>query len=256
MSTCTYSSAGVLTNVLRSIALGFGTAILSDTVFLYSQQKGYLKWLPGLSAFFYSVAQLIAIVFDVSAPLACSGRVHTMYIFIYGSQLCLDLYQLQKTVIVAKSSVILRSSALVLFAGRLASICYSYATAYDLPLPTGICATGFPVINLVVEKSVLIVYNLGNLAILIYVGYKDSANIGLSAIMGELLFRDGFSFTLGVILDTLSVIGYALFKAGAGFSLLGNFANASNMIILFFQNSLAVRYLVTRQKTSTRKSEK
>ncbi|KAJ3098846.1 hypothetical protein HDU97_003709 [Phlyctochytrium planicorne] len=236
-----YSEINLMTSTFRTFSIGYAFSVIATCSILMNFVNKKAAILPILSAVFLICCLLPALVIDFMRPAtnpanvnACRGRAVAIYIFSYLSQICLEIYQTRKITIVAHRETLCRYFAYVLFGLRLASIFVNLGFYSDIKLPNGMCSTGFPFINLLVEKLILLGYNLGNFFILVHIANKgDKDGVNFASITSKFLFQDGLTFILAVVLDAIYISVIASFASMPWImSLAASIANGFNMFIL------------------------
>lgn len=160
-----------------------------DSIFVYSKKGLRGSIICTISAVCLMMVQIISISYDLAAPVECKGRSLILYIFSYSSQICLDIYQVYKIRILCRYHKSLRIVSLLTFSVRAISLLLNLCFYYDIVGVNLVCATGFPLVNLIAEKVILIFYNLINLGILYWI---TIANTPIASITQQFLFKVSF----------------------------------------------------------------
>ena len=239
-----YTQAQFITNMFRSVVIGFCSSVLMDSIFIFSATHIRPSILPGLSALIMLAVQVLCIVYDLSPPSNCYPRVYIVYGMIYASQLCLEIYQTQKVHVLSKRNPKCRYLSYFLFFLRLGSLGFSLFYYKDGKSKNGVCHSLFEIQNLVIEKVILLLFNAVNIGILIYL-FKKNQNIQFqtSDVFTMLLVQDGFAFVVAFALDAIFVVITALFvkESASVYSMTSALGNAVNVLVLYLQNSINIR---------------
>ncbi|KAJ3100014.1 hypothetical protein HDU97_002621 [Phlyctochytrium planicorne] len=263
-----YTEINLITNVFRTFCMGYAIAVIATCSILMNFVNRKAAVLPILSAVFLICCLFTALVIDVIRPAsnpanvnACKGRTVAIYVFSYLSQICLEIYQTRKITIVAGRERVCRYLAYFLFGLRVISIGVNLPFYTDIKQSNGTCSTGFPFMNLLAEKLILLVYNLGNFFILLHIVNKGERNgVAFASITSKFLVQDGLTFILAVVLDAAYISVIACFSSsGWIMSMAASLANGTNMFILHIKYcvslSLRAKHLPTTSMTEqTRKS--
>jgi hypothetical protein len=127
--------------------------------------------------------------------------------------------------------------ALGIFAVRAISLVVNLGFYYDPGLTSnGICPTGFPVNNLIVEKVILVIFNLGNIAIMLYVMKCNEAMESTRQLFMMFIIQDGLSFSISLVLNLFFVIVTAALQGTGVYSMTAALGNGFNMFVLFVQS--------------------
>ncbi|KAJ3100013.1 hypothetical protein HDU97_002620 [Phlyctochytrium planicorne] len=258
VTSTSYTEINLLTNAFRSLCIGYAISVITTCAILMNFVNRKAALLPILSAVFLICCLFPAITIDLVRPAsdlsnvnACKGRALAIYIFSYLSQICLEIYQTNKIRILAHRDRVCRYLAYALFGLRVASIAINLAFYRDIKDANGTCSTGFPFMNLLAEKLILLFYNLGNIFILVYIVKKGASNgIAFKSVTSFFLYQDGLTFSLAVILDAIYISVLASFTNTPWImSMAAGLANGFNMFILHVKYcvslSLRVRGLPT-----------
>ncbi|KAJ3091983.1 hypothetical protein HDU96_002865, partial [Phlyctochytrium bullatum] len=190
-----YSQTQLITNVLRALTMGYGISVVTLCSILASLDNrsvaGTAAILPLASGLFMVVANLGSIIVDVLRP-GCAGRAVLVYIVTYCGQICLEIYQTNRIRVLAHHHPISRTVAYALFILRASSLCTLLFFFQDSQNSTNrICITVYPPTALIVEKVIVLVYNAGNLGVLLHLARMGSKG-GLSGgAEGGALVRGG-----------------------------------------------------------------
>ncbi|KAJ3100071.1 hypothetical protein HDU97_002507 [Phlyctochytrium planicorne] len=242
-----YSSSNIISNAMRSICIGYSLAVIINAGILmnFINKKGAI--LPIISAVFLMGFNIACIIIDVvKAP--CSGRAVSIYVFSYGSQICLEIYQTNKMRLLAHRDLVVKILAYILFACRAISLIVLLFYYYDITSKTGLCATGYPFNALLSEKLILLFYNLGNLGLLFYLiqkGAKENGSFKFSGILQTFLFQDGLTFILAIVLDTIFICIVSFITTTWIYSMAAGLANGFNLLILHVKYCTSLKGRVT-----------
>ncbi|KAJ3101052.1 hypothetical protein HDU97_001695 [Phlyctochytrium planicorne] len=195
-----YTSSNIIANAMRSICIGyaFSVIITCGVMMNFINKKGAI--LPIVSA-----------------------------TFLLGFNICLEMR------ILTHRDKVLQIIAYVLFVIRAASLVVLLFYYYDVTSATGLCATGFPFNALLAEKLILLFYNLGNIAILLYIFRRDAAdnkNFKSGGIIKVFLLQDGSTFIMAIVLDTIYILIVSFITTTWIFSMAAGLANGFNCLIL------------------------
>ena len=248
-----YTQTQLLTNIFRACTLTFGGTVFLNCVLLYSSRGMRYAAYPLASSVCLVMVNLIACIYDILVVSSCTGRSLTLYVFSYASQLSLDVYQTNKMIKLSFGKRINKYVSIGLFVCRFVSLIVNLCYYYDIKNPSGICSTGFPIFNLFVEKAVVILFDLGNMANL-YVIMRSSEKHGVkSSFMSQFFLRDGLTFGISLVLNIMFVSATAAFPSGWAYSMTAALGNGIGCLVLFVQVSLsyARRVIATRETGTT-----
>lgn len=235
--------------------LGFSLAALTAYILLtfFERHKNILLLL--YSAVAMVVANILFTGYDYLMAESCAGRSIITYIFSYTGQICLEIYQTRKIVILASQNKIMKIFAFILFAIRAISLIVNWFYYFDPPKSfNGVCSTGFPIVNLIVEKTILVFFNLGNMVILLYLMKKSDKFQSSKELLIGFALQDGLTFIMAFFLDFFFVLSTALLQGTAIYSMTAALGNGFNMFILYVQTIITILKRMTR-KTMTGRSE-
>ncbi|KAJ3104656.1 hypothetical protein HDU96_008855 [Phlyctochytrium bullatum] len=243
-----YTSHNIIANAMRSICIGYSLSVWVSCglIMHFINKRG--AYLPIISATFLFGFNVACIAIDV-LRLPCRGRAVSIYVFSYLSQICLEIYQTNKMRILACRHPAVKVLAYLLFAVRAGSLIAALFFYYDITTSEGLCATGYPFLALLIEKFILLFYNLGNLGLLFHIVRKTELEskgvMHASQVLHLFLFQDGLTFVLAIILDTIFILIVSFVATSWIFSMTAGLANGFNLFILHVKycTSLKARVL-------------
>ncbi|KAJ3320105.1 hypothetical protein HDV06_005670 [Boothiomyces sp. JEL0866] len=174
------------------------------------------------------MVQVVSISYDLAAPVDCKGRALTF-------QICLDIYQVVKITILCRLHQNLKYLSWTSFGIRSVSLIVNLCFYYDGVGANQVCSTGFPFTNLIIEKLILISYNLINLGILYRI---TAAGSTIASITQIFLVKDGLTFVICFVLELIFVIVVALFPSGYIYSVAAALGNGIATFALYMHYTL------------------
>ncbi|KAJ3208200.1 hypothetical protein HDU67_006947 [Dinochytrium kinnereticum] len=250
-SSVAYSQVSIITNMMRAINVGYSLSVISmcSIILNFTNRSTSGALLPLISAVFLLAANMAFMLIDVIKP-ACPGRAVGIYVFVYLSQICLEVYQSNRMRMLSLGNVIARSAAYALFIIRASSLpvlLYYYSDAENTT--NHICITVFPPTALMIEKAILIFYNIGNLLILIYLSQtaqseKKPGKMVFKTLLITFLVQDGLTFIAALILDSAYLTVILTVSAPWIMSLAAGLANGFNLAILHIKYCAEVKVVI------------
>ncbi|KAJ3101815.1 hypothetical protein HDU97_001041 [Phlyctochytrium planicorne] len=252
-----YPLVNLIANIMRSFTLGFAACIILTTCTLSnpisqlinifnksfkSSAHGRTSVLPFLSSMVLVGVLITSIAYDIVKP-RCAGRTVSLYVFIYLSQICLEIHQTNRVRMLSRENVIARACAYSLFmirATSLVCLCFFYDDL--MSSTTRICGTVYPFPYVLFEKCILVGYNVGNLLILVYLQEQKK---GFKGILSYFLFQDGMTFVVSFLLETMYVVVVGTVANPYIVSTASGLGAGFNMSILYFKYILEMRTMMT-----------
>ncbi|KAI8850755.1 hypothetical protein BC829DRAFT_488640 [Chytridium lagenaria] len=241
-------------NVMRAFCLGYAVSTMLMCLTLtnpfqssemLARGTGRSAIIPFLSALFLTSVMSAAILIDF-LRLPCAFRAVSLYIFIYLSQICLEIYQTNRVRLLSQQSIPSRIIAYLLFILRATSLCVLLFFYGDLhSTSTRICGTIYPFSALLVEKSILVFYNLGNLTILLYLITNRNPHIGFKGLISYFLFQDGLTFVLSLFLEGAYLGVVATATSPYMMTTASSLASGANMLILHIKYCNEIRVVLS-----------
>ncbi|KAJ3100066.1 hypothetical protein HDU97_002502 [Phlyctochytrium planicorne] len=251
-----FTISNIIANATRSICIGFSLAVIIQCFLTASVGKRAVI-LPILSALLLFGLNLFSIIIDV-LHWPCKGRAVSIYVVSYCSQICLEvgskddygmisrmlirlsglqISQTNKLRILATDNLILTIMVYAVFvvrAGSLVALLFFY---YDITSPSGLCATGYPLVALLAEKFILLFYNLINLGILAHLFWiertqRRKTKMKEKGLLFFFLQQDSQTFILAIILDAIFICIVSVVSTPWIFSMSAGLANGFNTFIL------------------------
>ncbi|KAI8850746.1 hypothetical protein BC829DRAFT_388780 [Chytridium lagenaria] len=225
-----YSQVNLITNVMRSLGLGYAfcVCVMCGIMINFTNRFTRAAFLPLISAISLIIAQSSAILIDIFRP-RCDNRALGLYVFYYGSQICLEVYQTNRVRMLAANNTVAKSIGII--AGV---FLFYYSDSSNLI--NNVCITVFPSTVLITEKCILLFYNTGNLLILVYLAHYNT--------MGTFLFQDGLTFIMALLLDSAYVAVIATVTTPWIMSLAAGLANGFNLAILHVKYCAEVKVVL------------